>query len=110
MDLRDIFAARIAGAGARNALRAWCSEAAAIWIVVAATSVTPRTFPWDKAPRHLIRDRDRIYGSVVTRRLRAMGIRDKPTAPILSPITIGANRKNTEAILSIQEVRFAACN
>src|SRR5712671_3880370 len=25
-------------------------------------------FPWDKAPRHLIRDRDRIYGSVVTRR------------------------------------------
>jgi transposase InsO family protein len=29
----------------------------------------------------LIRDRDRIYGSVVTRRLRAMGIRDKPTAP-----------------------------
>jgi transposase InsO family protein len=30
---------------------------------------------------YLIRDRDRIYGSVVTRRLRAMGIRDKPTAP-----------------------------
>src|ERR1700682_5041198 len=38
-------------------------------------------FPWDEAPRHLIRDRDRIYGSVVTRRLRSMGIRDKPTAP-----------------------------
>src|ERR1700738_1430498 len=32
-------------------------------------------------PRDLIRDRDRIYGSVVTRRLRAMGIRDKPPAP-----------------------------
>ena len=30
---------------------------------------------------YLIPDRDRIYGSVVTRRLRAMGIRDKPTAP-----------------------------
>ena len=29
----------------------------------------------------MIRDRDRIYGAVVTRRLRAMGIRDKPTAP-----------------------------
>ena len=28
----------------------------------------------------MIRDRDRIYGAVVTRRLRAMGIRDKPTA------------------------------
>ncbi|MGD0846418.1 integrase core domain-containing protein [Bradyrhizobium sp.] len=38
-------------------------------------------FPWDEAPRYLIRDRDRIYGSVVTRRLRSMGIRDKPTAP-----------------------------
>ncbi len=37
-------------------------------------------FPWDAAPRYLIRDRDRIYGTVVTRRLRAMGIRDKPTA------------------------------
>jgi transposase InsO family protein len=38
-------------------------------------------FPWDMAPRYMIRDRDRIYGIVVTRRLRAMGIRDKPTAP-----------------------------
>jgi transposase InsO family protein len=38
-------------------------------------------FPWDEAPRYLIRDRDRIYGSIVTRRMRAMGVRDKPTAP-----------------------------
>jgi transposase InsO family protein len=38
-------------------------------------------FPWNEAPRYLIRDRDRIYGAVVTHRLRAMGIRDKPTAP-----------------------------
>src|SRR5258708_9613391 len=36
-------------------------------------------FPWEEAPRYLIRDRDRIYGGVVTRRLRAMGIRDKPS-------------------------------
>ena len=36
-------------------------------------------FPWNEAPRYLIRDR--IYGAVATRRLRAMGIRDKPTAP-----------------------------
>jgi transposase InsO family protein len=35
----------------------------------------------DETPRYLIRNRDRIYGAVVTRRLRAMGIRDKPTAP-----------------------------
>jgi transposase InsO family protein len=38
-------------------------------------------FPWDAAPRYLIHDRDRIYGSIVARRMRAMGIRDKPTAP-----------------------------
>jgi transposase InsO family protein len=38
-------------------------------------------FSWDEAPRYLIRDRDRICGAIVTRRLRAMGIRDKPTAP-----------------------------
>jgi transposase InsO family protein len=38
-------------------------------------------FPWNEAPRYMIRDRDRIYGSVVKRRLRAMGIRDKPIAP-----------------------------
>jgi transposase InsO family protein len=38
-------------------------------------------FPWNEAPRYMIRDRDRIYGGIVTRRLRAMGIRDKPIAP-----------------------------
>jgi transposase InsO family protein len=38
-------------------------------------------FPWNEAPRYMIRDRDRICGPVVTRRLRAMGIRDKPIAP-----------------------------
>ena len=38
-------------------------------------------FPWNEAPRYMVRDRDRIYGALVTRRLRAMGIRDKPIAP-----------------------------
>ena len=37
-------------------------------------------FPWNAVPRYLVRDRDGIYGALVTRRLRAMGIRDKPTA------------------------------
>jgi transposase InsO family protein len=37
-------------------------------------------FPWDQAPGYLIRDNDRIYGNVVLRRIRAMGIRDKPIA------------------------------
>jgi transposase InsO family protein len=38
-------------------------------------------FPWNEVPRYLIRDRDAIYGVAVTRRLRAMGIRDKPISP-----------------------------
>src|SRR4249919_2782032 len=36
---------------------------------------------WDAAPRYLIRDRDRSYGEVFVRRVRAMGIRDRPTSP-----------------------------
>jgi transposase InsO family protein len=38
-------------------------------------------FPWDQAPRYLISDRDGSYGVMVERRIRAMGIRDRPTAP-----------------------------
>jgi transposase InsO family protein len=33
------------------------------------------------APRYIIRDRDAVYGDDFIRRLRAMGIRDRPTAP-----------------------------
>jgi transposase InsO family protein len=59
-----------------------------VWI-----NVTPRptadwiarqiteAFPWNEAPRYLIRDQDRVYGAAAMRRLRAMGIRDKPIAP-----------------------------
>jgi transposase InsO family protein len=36
---------------------------------------------WEQAPRYLIRDRDRAYGEVFLRRLRSMGIRDRPTSP-----------------------------
>jgi transposase InsO family protein len=59
-----------------------------VWINVTANPTAEwvarqitEAFPWDEAPGYMIRDRDRIYGSIVTRRLRAMGIRDKPTAP-----------------------------
>jgi len=38
-------------------------------------------FPWNEAPGYLIRDNDRIYGNVALRRMRAMGIRDKPIGP-----------------------------
>ena len=38
-------------------------------------------FPWDTAPSYLVRDRDGAFGQVFKRRLKAMGIRDRPTAP-----------------------------
>jgi transposase InsO family protein len=47
------------------------------WIAQQITEV----FSWNVVPRYMIRDRDAIYGAAVTRRLRAMGIRDKPIAP-----------------------------
>ena len=37
-------------------------------------------YGWKVAPRYIIRDRDAVYGDVFIRRLRAMGIRDRPTA------------------------------
>src|ERR1035437_2683536 len=36
---------------------------------------------WKHAPRHLIRDRDGAYGEIFIRRLRSMGIRNRPTSP-----------------------------
>src|ERR1700716_3848069 len=38
-------------------------------------------YGWNVAPRYIIRDRDALYGDVFIRRLRTMGIRDRPTAP-----------------------------
>ena len=59
-----------------------------VWINVTSNPTTEwiarqitEASPWDGAPGYIIRDRDRIYGAVVTRRWRAMGIRDRPTAP-----------------------------
>jgi transposase InsO family protein len=59
-----------------------------VWINVTANPTAEwiarqitEAFPWNDAPQYLIRDRDGIYGTIVTRRLRAMGIQDKPTAP-----------------------------
>ena len=41
----------------------------------------PRRCCTDAHVLRMVRDRDGIYGAAVTRRLRAMGIRDKPIAP-----------------------------
>src|ERR1700756_2977844 len=38
-------------------------------------------YGWQQTPRYIIRDRDRVYGGVFARRVRAMGIRDRPIAP-----------------------------
>ena len=38
-------------------------------------------FPWDTAPAYLVRDNDCAYGQALTRRVRAMGIRDRPISP-----------------------------
>jgi transposase InsO family protein len=37
-------------------------------------------YGWTAAPRYVVRDRDAVYGATFIRRLRAMGIRDRPTA------------------------------
>src|ERR1700681_795817 len=38
-------------------------------------------FPWDTAPRYLLRDRDASYGQVFRNRVQAMGIKQVVTAP-----------------------------
>jgi len=38
-------------------------------------------FPYDSAPKYVIRDRDKIYGADFARRVRAMGIEQVLTAP-----------------------------
>ena len=38
-------------------------------------------FPFDSAPRYLLRDNDGIYGTIFKRRIETMGISDVPTAP-----------------------------
>ena len=58
-----------------------------VWVSVTANPTAEwiarqisEVFPWNEAPRYLIRDQDCVYGAMVTRRMRAMGIRDKPIA------------------------------
>jgi transposase InsO family protein len=71
-------------------------------------------FPWNEAPRYLIRDRDQAYGATVTRRLRAMGIRDKPIAPGspwqngFAERLIGSIRREcTDRIIAVGEGTYA---
>ncbi len=38
-------------------------------------------FPWESPPKYLLRDRDAIYGNRFRRRVRGLGMRDRPIAP-----------------------------
>jgi Integrase core domain len=51
-----------------------------LWFGVTAHP-TAEACGWEQAPRYLIRDRDGAYGEVFIRRLRSIGIRDRPTSP-----------------------------
>jgi len=57
-------------------------------------------FPWDTAPRYMIRDRDGIYGDVFRGRVKAMGIEEvliAPRSPWQSPYVerlIGSIRRD----------------
>src|ERR1019366_2698602 len=73
-----LFAFVVLGVGRRNIL--WIgvtTNPTADWLVRQITEA----FPWDTAPGFLVRDNDGAYGEVFTRRLRSMGIRDRPITP-----------------------------
>ena len=62
----------------RNILRTAVTEhPTAAWLSRQVTEA----FPWDTAPRYLLRDRDASYGSEFCNRIEAMGIREVITAP-----------------------------
>jgi transposase InsO family protein len=78
ISFRLLYGLLIIGHGRRHIL--WFGVTAhptAEWI---ANQVT-QACGWEQAPRYLIRDRDGAYGEVFIRRLRSIGIRDRPTSP-----------------------------
>ena len=78
ISFRLLYGLLIMGHGRRHIL--WFGVTAhptAEWI---ANQVT-QACGWEQAPRYLIRDRDGAYGEVFIRRLRSIGIRDRPTSP-----------------------------
>jgi transposase InsO family protein len=73
-----LFAFLVVGHGRRQLL--WFAvtrQATAEWLA----QQIVEAFPWDTAPTYLVRDNDGAYGQAFTRRIRAMGIRDRPISP-----------------------------
>jgi transposase InsO family protein len=56
-------------------------KGAAFQVVMHHGDPNQQAYGWKVTPRYIIRDRDAVYGDVFIRRLRAMSIRDRPTAP-----------------------------
>jgi transposase InsO family protein len=73
-----LFAFLVVGHGRRQLLRfAVTRNPSAEWLA----QQMAEAFPWNTAPTYLVRDNDRAYGQAFTRRLRTMGIRDRPISP-----------------------------
>ena len=53
------------------------AQPTAAWVAQQITEA----FPWDTAPRYVIRDRDSVYGAVTRARLKVMDIEEVVTAP-----------------------------
>jgi hypothetical protein len=74
---QQLFAFLVLGHQRRQLL--WCAvtrNPTAEWL---ARQIT-EAFPWETAPKYLIRDNDRAFGAAFRARVRAMGIRDRPTS------------------------------
>jgi transposase InsO family protein len=75
---RLLYCLVIMGHGRRNLVHhAITAHPTAEWIA----QQIVEAFPWDEAPKYLVRDRDAVFGQIVKRRLRGLGIRDRPIAP-----------------------------
>jgi transposase InsO family protein len=75
---RPLYGLLIIGHGRRQIL--WFGGAAhptAEWIANQLTEACG----WEQIPRYLIRDRDGAHGKIFLRRVRSIGIRDRPTSP-----------------------------
>jgi transposase InsO family protein len=78
MSFRLLYGLLIMGHGRRQLL--WFGVTAhptAEWIANQLTEACG----WEQIPRYLIRDRDGAYGEIFIRRVRSIGIRDRPTFP-----------------------------
>ena len=73
-----LFAFLVVGHGRRQLLQfAVTGNPSAEWLA----QQIVEAFPWNTTPAYLVRDNDRAYGQAFQRRLRAMGIRDRPISP-----------------------------